>query len=226
MLDRILRVSTAVTGYLVSTISQFRFRRLIMLYTGGRLLNNDTIVNIGLQLVDGCWNTYAGTTYELNRLSLMLYWRPLRTGIGPEAFAYTSSDGFFTGSSTPPTPGQLVFNKERGFYITSSAYVLRPEVLESNFYAWRVTGDTKYLDRAAMAIKSFNQFLSVNGAFAGLYNVDSKNSERIDDMESFWFAEVLKYLWAISFIELGPTFSPLFSSIVDIWPSMTLLISA
>jgi len=28
---------------------------------GGRLLNNQTIVNIGLQLVDACWNTYAST---------------------------------------------------------------------------------------------------------------------------------------------------------------------
>jgi hypothetical protein len=29
--------------------------------TGGRLLNNDTIVKIGLELVDACWNTYAST---------------------------------------------------------------------------------------------------------------------------------------------------------------------
>lgn len=28
---------------------------------GGRLLNNDTIVNIALELVDACWNTYAST---------------------------------------------------------------------------------------------------------------------------------------------------------------------
>lgn len=28
---------------------------------GGKLLANDTIVNIGLKLVDACWNTYAST---------------------------------------------------------------------------------------------------------------------------------------------------------------------
>ncbi len=28
---------------------------------GGKLFNNNTIVNIGLQLVDACWNTYAST---------------------------------------------------------------------------------------------------------------------------------------------------------------------
>lgn len=31
--------------------------------TGGKVLNNQTIVNIGLELVDACWNTYAGTAY-------------------------------------------------------------------------------------------------------------------------------------------------------------------
>lgn len=30
---------------------------------GGKLLNNNTIVKIGLQLVDACWNTYASTAY-------------------------------------------------------------------------------------------------------------------------------------------------------------------
>lgn len=27
---------------------------------GGKLLNNQTIINVALELVDGCWNTYAG----------------------------------------------------------------------------------------------------------------------------------------------------------------------
>jgi len=41
--------------------------------TGGRLLNNDTIVQIGLDLVDGCWNSYAGTQY----VSLLSFMQPL-----------------------------------------------------------------------------------------------------------------------------------------------------
>lgn len=71
---------------------------------------------------------------------------------------------------------------------------MRPEVLESNFYAWRVTGDAKYLDRAASAINSFNKFLKTNAAFSGLDDVNNANTARLDTMESFWFAEVLKYL--------------------------------
>ncbi|KAJ7856780.1 glycoside hydrolase [Mycena leptocephala] len=58
-----------------------------------------------------------------------------------------------------------------------------------------VTGDTKYLDRAASAIDAFNKFMPATVAFAGLNNVNSVNGGLIDDMESFWFAEVLKYLY-------------------------------
>jgi mannosyl-oligosaccharide alpha-1,2-mannosidase len=69
-------------------------------------------------------------------------------------------------------------------------------VLESNFYAWRTTGDTKFLDRARDAVTSFNRYLSLptSTGFAGIYDVDSRNSTMIDETESFWFAEVLKYL--------------------------------
>lgn len=145
---------------------------------GGRLLNNQTIVNIALQLVDACWNTYASTA----------------TGIGPEAFAFISDDGNFTGGSTP-SRAQLTFYNEHGFYVTNGGYILRPEVLESNFYAFRVTGDTKYLDRAAAAVKSFDQFLATPNGFAGLEDVTNPSAGQIDDTESFWFAEVLKYLY-------------------------------
>ncbi|KAK7441015.1 hypothetical protein VKT23_016796 [Stygiomarasmius scandens] len=149
---------------------------------GGKLTNNDTIFNHGLDLVEACWNTYSSTA----------------TGIGPEAFAWKSSgdNGDFTGSNNP-TALQEAFYVQHGFYPTSSYYILRPEVLESNFYAWRATGDSKYLDRAAQAISSFEKYLKVDEGFAGLTNVNdnSGNGTKVDDMESFWFAEVLKYLY-------------------------------
>lgn len=65
---------------------------------GGRMLNNDTIVDIGLALNDGCWNTYASDA----------------TGIGPESFGYISSDGNFTGEGGI-TPEQLAFYEKHGY---------------------------------------------------------------------------------------------------------------
>ena len=73
---------------------------------------------------------------------------------------------------------------------------MRPEVLETNFYAWRATGDVKFYNRAKSMVNSINTFLRTpTVAFAPIENVDATNSDFIDDMESFWFAEVLKYLY-------------------------------
>ncbi|EIM88924.1 seven-hairpin glycosidase [Stereum hirsutum FP-91666 SS1] len=150
---------------------------------GGRLTNNQTIVDIGLKLNDACWNTYAGDA----------------TGIGPEAFAWISDEtnGSFTGGSAPDS-AQLAFYNQNGYYVTTSDYVQRPEVLESNFYAWRATGDTKYLDRAAAAVDSFQKFLKVDTGYIGLNDVNDVSGDPgnlVDDTASFWFAEVLKYLF-------------------------------
>lgn len=145
---------------------------------GGKLTNNATMVQIGLQLTDACWNTYASTA----------------TGIGPEVFAYISSDGNYTGG-TAPNQEQLDFYYSHGFYITAPDYILRPEVLESNFYAWRATGDPKYFNNAVSATVSFKKYLPATVAYAGIYDVTNVDSSKVDDMESFWFAEVLKYLY-------------------------------
>ncbi|KAI0250639.1 glycoside hydrolase family 47 protein [Lactifluus subvellereus] len=145
---------------------------------GGKLTNNQTIIDIALQLNEGCWNTYAGDM----------------TGIGPEAFAYISTDGSFTGNSGPSSE-QLAFYEEHGYYILVPGYIQRPEVLESNFYAWRVTGEEVYLERARRAVASFNDYLWTPTGFAGISDVNNPLTAKDDETESFWFAEVLKYLY-------------------------------
>ncbi|KAH8987904.1 glycoside hydrolase family 47 protein [Lactarius akahatsu] len=147
---------------------------------GGKLLNNQTIVDVALQLNDACWNTYAGDA----------------TGIGPEAFAYTTSGCSIFGTANGVPTNQQQFYCQHGYYITSSGYIQRPEVLESNFYAWRITGDQKYLDRARSAVKSFNTYLKIStGGFAGIREVNNRRTAKDDETQSFWFAEVLKYLY-------------------------------
>ncbi|KAF5356932.1 hypothetical protein D9756_006500 [Leucocoprinus leucothites] len=147
---------------------------------GGSMTNNKTVIDTALELVDSCWNTYESTA----------------TGIGPETFAFMSDDGNSTGGPNP-TPEQLEFYQQHGFYIQSADYILRPEVMESNFYAWRSTGDSKYLDRASKVIQSINNYLLVkaSNAYTGIMDVNNANSAKINDMESFWFAETLKYLY-------------------------------
>ncbi|KAF8960358.1 glycoside hydrolase [Flammula alnicola] len=71
-------------------------------------------------------------------------------------------------------------------------HILRPDALESNFYAWRITGDIKYIDRSVAAVQSFQKYLKVSATngYVGLMDVNDAALQRIDDTESFWYAEV------------------------------------
>jgi mannosyl-oligosaccharide alpha-1,2-mannosidase len=88
---------------------------------GGLVLQEQKYVDFGLELVASCENTYNQTL----------------TKIGPDGFAWDEN-------KVPAD--QKEFYERAGFYITGPAYVLRPEVLESFYYAYRATGDRKYQD--------------------------------------------------------------------------------
>ncbi|CAE6482965.1 unnamed protein product [Rhizoctonia solani] len=146
---------------------------------GGRLTGNDTIVEYGLRLTDACWNSYEKTA----------------TGIGPEVFAYVGPDGSYAGIS--PSASDLEFYQKNGFYVYGgyAYYDLRPEVLESNFYAWRATGDIKYFNRAVAGLESIKKYCAPGVGVAGINDVRLTNSTYIDHTESFFFAEVIKYIY-------------------------------
>ncbi|CAE6424909.1 unnamed protein product [Rhizoctonia solani] len=150
---------------------------------GGRLTDNDTIFDYGLKLTDSCWNTYERTA----------------TGLGPEVFGFVGPDGDRAGKVSP-SADDMAFYKENGFYSYNDTmwayYDLRPEVLESNFYAWRATGDIKYQKRARAALLSIEKYCKVGGGYVGIDDVRlAKQESYINQTETFLFAEVLKYLY-------------------------------
>jgi len=58
-------------------------------------------------------------------------------------------------------------------------------VIESVFYAWRITGDTKYQDFVYAAFQSLNKYCKAPASYASLYDVDDNKTSKIDDSESF-----------------------------------------
>lgn len=138
---------------------------------GGTVLGDDKLIQFGLDLVKGCHATYNETV----------------TGIGPETFAWDAQ-------SVPND--QRVFFEEAGFYITNGVYILRPEVIESFYYAYRVTGETQYRDWVWDAFVAINATCRTDSGFAGINNVNVKDGGgKQDNQESFVFAEVLKYAY-------------------------------
>ncbi|KAM4663151.1 LOW QUALITY PROTEIN: endoplasmic reticulum mannosyl-oligosaccharide 1,2-alpha-mannosidase [Discoglossus pictus] len=77
--------------------------------------------------------------------------------------------------------------------------LLRPETVESLFYLYRFTGDTKYQDWGWEILQSFIKYTQVpTGGFTSINNVQStSNPEPRDKMESFFLGETLKYLYLL-----------------------------
>lgn len=75
-------------------------------------------------------------------------------------------------------------------------YILRPEILETYFYMWRYTHDQKYRDWAWNFVEALETHCKVEGGYSGLKNVNNP-SIKDDVQQSFFLAEVLKYLYLI-----------------------------
>jgi mannosidase alpha-like ER degradation enhancer 2 len=79
--------------------------------------------------------------------------------------------------------------------VTSKGYYLRPEIIESAFYLLRMTGDKKYREMGETFYRSLVQHCRTEAGYA--YLKDVTTMEKADGMESFFFAETLKYLYLI-----------------------------
>ncbi|KAJ4390370.1 Mannosyl-oligosaccharide alpha-1,2-mannosidase 1B [Neurospora sp. IMI 360204] len=151
---------------------------------GGLTLSSKKYLDFGLELVKSCAETYSSTA----------------TGIGPELFSWQDSRTPLNASNNPgpSTAEQKAFYAKNGFWITNGQYVLRPEVIESMYYAWRATKDEKYREWAWAAFQAINATTRAGSGYSAVEDVNKAGGgSKTNFQESFWFAEVLKYCWLI-----------------------------
>ena len=79
--------------------------------------------------------------------------------------------------------------------IQDAKYILRPEAIESVFIMYRVTGDVGWQDKAWTIFSAIEQAAKTELAYAALKDVSFSSPQRVDEMESFWTAETLKYFY-------------------------------
>jgi mannosidase alpha-like ER degradation enhancer 2 len=89
-------------------------------------------------------------------------------------------------------PEQLDYGKMQ---ITSPGYELRPEIIESTYYLYHYTHDPKYLAMGKTYFDGLVKWCRTDDAYAAL--ADVRNKQKRDSMESFFFAETLKYLYLL-----------------------------
>lgn len=85
-------------------------------------------------------------------------------------------------------------------------WIMRPEVVESIFVMYRVTGDVKYRQWAYQIATSIERYAKVEGGLSGIRDVTMTPPTHNDKQESFFLAETVKYLYLIfcakSFVSL------------------------
>lgn len=79
--------------------------------------------------------------------------------------------------------------------VTSAGYPLRPEIIESAYYLHYFTRDARYREMGRVYFDGLVQHCKAEAGYAALRNVETK--EKRDNMESFFLAETLKYLYLL-----------------------------
>jgi Glycosyl hydrolase family 47 len=89
-------------------------------------------------------------------------------------------------------PERLDYSK---MAIVDPDYPLRPEIIESTYYLYHYTHDSKYLVMGIVYYNALVKYCRTDVAYAGLSDVRTK--QQADSMESFFFAETMKYLYLL-----------------------------
>lgn len=77
--------------------------------------------------------------------------------------------------------------------IVSPGYALRPEIMESAYYLYFYTDDSRYVEMASTFLGGLAHYCKTEAGYAALKNVTT--FEKADIMHSFFLAETLKYLY-------------------------------
>lgn len=164
-----------------------------MFALGGRLLQNESHVDVGRKLTDGCTWAYlefeTGIMPEISTLIPCARDEPcqwdeekwheaiLQDASLKKPDGKGSAEEIIKSHKLPP-----------GFTsIHNTGYFLRPEAIESMFILYRITGDKALQDTAWEMFRSISTHTKTSLAYAALTDVTNTTSPQGDSMESFWY---------------------------------------
>lgn len=101
-----------------------------------------------------------------------------KTGISPEYVDFVAGEDFRIGSIAPH-------------------YLLRPEAIETFYILHHLTGDPIYREWGWEVFLAIEKYCKTHVAYGSLGNVQDDTAAPRDDMESFFLAETLKYLFLL-----------------------------
>lgn len=81
--------------------------------------------------------------------------------------------------------------------MTSRKYILRPEAIESVFYMYRITGEQYWRDVGWNMFMSIDSHTRAPHGNSAIDDITKSAPDLMDQMESFWIAETLKYFYLL-----------------------------
>lgn len=75
--------------------------------------------------------------------------------------------------------------------------LLRPEAIESVWYMYRITGDSTWQDKGWKMFEAIINATSTEHGHSAINDVTLDDPIKVDEMESFWLAETLKYFYLL-----------------------------
>ncbi|KAK1757071.1 glycoside hydrolase [Echria macrotheca] len=175
-----------------------------MLAVGGKLVQNQTHIDKGAKVTEGCiWS------YKVSPLGIMpevFYLLPCESTSGCEWDEKKWRDtalekANFGGEMMKEDEFESLIKQKRfprGFTsIPDSRYHLRPEAIESVFILYRVTGRKDLLEAAWDMYLAIDKHTRTELAYSALIDmtVTDGKAPMSDVMESFWMGETLKYFY-------------------------------
>ncbi|KAK2024248.1 family 47 glycosyl hydrolase [Colletotrichum zoysiae] len=187
--DDILLLGTAIVNEKLLKIDQIPEVEQTSCFAGGmfamagKLFDIPDDVEVGDKLTRGCAWAY----------------KSFKSGLMPEKAHITKCDTVdgcewdeqkWVAQSSQRAP--------RGFWrVDDARYNLRPEGIESLFILYRITGKEDLLDMAWDMFQAIQVAAQTDDAHAVVVDVTYAQSRQDDTMESFFFAETLKYFYLI-----------------------------
>jgi len=77
--------------------------------------------------------------------------------------------------------------------IQSAGYLVRPEAIEAAYYLWHYTKDKQYYETGKKMFEGIEKYCQVDNGYVQINDV--RTMEKWDTLESFFFAETMKYCY-------------------------------
>ncbi|RFU79215.1 mannosyl-oligosaccharide 1,2-alpha-mannosidase [Trichoderma arundinaceum] len=149
----------------------------------------DEEMQLARELMHTCWGMY----------------KYMKTGLAAEITYFNIPNPPLEESAPHQAPAEFdedphaAWRKDYVVHSNDVHNLQRPETVESLFYMWRITGDVKYREWGWEMFKSFANYTAVEerGGFTSLLDANTIPPTVKDNMESFWLAETLKYMYLL-----------------------------